>query len=370
MGTYITPTIVAKEALIALENNMVFAGLVHRDYSKEFQKVGSTVVIRKPLSFTASAVSDTVHMNTPTESSVTVILNQHLDVSFEVTSQELGLQIVDFSEQLIQPAMRAVAATVDKLLADLYKDVYGHYAVSATPVVSDITNAGAVLDVMQAPLTDRRLVLHPVTKADYMSLTSFLEADHRGDGGRALRTAEIGNVLGFDTYMDQNIRTHTQPISDAAGVNAQTLSAGATSSSVTGITASGTILADDVFKITGYDEWFVVAKNATADSGGSVTISFDPVLQATSIADGKVLTFQKTHRANLAFHKNAFALVTAPLAPPIGGAASAVLSYKGLSCRVCYDYTMLSKKNMVSIDFLCGVKTLDAHLACRLADTR
>ena len=52
-NTLITPQVVANEALIALQGNLVMADLVHRDYSDEFQKVGDTVTIRKPAKFVA-----------------------------------------------------------------------------------------------------------------------------------------------------------------------------------------------------------------------------------------------------------------------------------------------------------------------------
>lgn len=47
-NTFLTPDIIANEALMVLENNTVMAGLVHRDYSKEFNRVGDTITIRKP----------------------------------------------------------------------------------------------------------------------------------------------------------------------------------------------------------------------------------------------------------------------------------------------------------------------------------
>ena len=48
---FLTPDIIANEALMVLENNTVMAGLVHRDYSKEFNHVGDTITIRKPAKF-------------------------------------------------------------------------------------------------------------------------------------------------------------------------------------------------------------------------------------------------------------------------------------------------------------------------------
>lgn len=43
-NTIITPTIVAKEALMRLKNNLVLGNLVYRGYSEEFAKgTGDTV---------------------------------------------------------------------------------------------------------------------------------------------------------------------------------------------------------------------------------------------------------------------------------------------------------------------------------------
>ena len=377
MSTYVTPTIVAKEALLVLENTLVMAGLVHRDFSKEYQKIGSTVVIRKPTSFTASAVSGGTarHMNTITESSVVVVLDTHLDVSFEVSSQELALQVKDFSEQFIMPAMIAMADTVDTKLLSHVDEIAGHYAVSATPLISDIAELGAVMDVQQVSRAGRNLVLGPITKAGYMAVAAFHEAHKRADGGQALRSAEIGHVLGFQTFMDQNVPKHNQPIADAAGVTVEVLSAGATSSTVSGITASSTILTNDVFKFTGVDQWFRVNQSQStaliADSGGTAVIAdFNPPVTGSNIAEATVITFQKTHRQNIAFHRNFMAMVVAPLPPPLSGINAAVVSNRGLSVRVVFDYDASIKTNVVSIDMLMGSKLLDQKLAARLADAR
>ncbi len=376
--TLITPLVVAKEALIALENSMVMGNLVHRAYSSEFQPgVGATVVIRKPTTFTATAFTSTVGYSTITESSVAVIMDKHWDVSFQVTSQELSLDIANFSEQLIQPAMRAIAQAVDSdLCTRSATAIAAHYPVTATPAVSDISNLEAVMDTMKVPQQDRRLVFAPITKAAYMSLDSFLNADKRGDGGSALRSAELGQVLGFRCYMDQNMPTFSQvmTVAFAAGTGSITgaWSAGATSGTVTGATgAVSTVNVGAPFKVTGYDEWFVNQVAATSSTAGIIVLSsFLPAVKATTMTSASVVTFQLGHRQNLAFHKNAIALVSAPLQPPIGGAVGAVANYNGLSCRVVYGYDQLYKKNNISIDFLCGVKMLDKDLAARLCDTR
>ena len=73
---------------------------------------------------------------------------------------------------------------------------------------------------------------------------------------------------------------------------------------------------------------------------------------------------------SIAFHKNAMALVTRPLALPQGAAKSAIMNYDGFSLRVVFGYDMNTKTDTVSIDMLCGVKLLDDNLIAVVADSR
>ena len=68
---------------------------------------------------------------------------------------------------------------------------------------------------------------------------------------------------------------------------------------------------------------------------------------------------------NLAFHRNAIALVTRPLALPDSPLAmSYVANYNGLSIRVVITYDGKAQGHRVTLDLLCGVKTLDTSLGC------
>lgn len=68
----------------------------------------------------------------------------------------------------------------------------------------------------------------------------------------------------------------------------------------------------------------------------------------------------------VAFHKNAFAFVTRPLATPSGAGKAAIVDYDGFGLRVVYDYDINKKSDVVSIDMLCGVATLDKTLAAKI----
>lgn len=286
---FLKPSIIAREALMVLRNNAVLANLVHRDYSSEFVNgVGDTISIKKPATFQAKEFESEIELQDATETSIPVTMDKLLDVSFAVTSEELTLDIVDFSEQLLVPAMQAFADKIDKYIIALEKDVttnrVNHESGPITP--ADIIAARKMLGDSAAPLSGRKLVIGTAAEADLLSTELFVSAEKVGDNGTALREASIGRKFGFDTYVDQNIE-----------------------------------------KVEAYTP-------------------------------------------SIAFHKNAFALVTRSIALPKGAKEAAIVNYDGFGLRVVYDYDIKTKKDVVSIDMLCGVATLDEKLAAVIEDRR
>lgn len=362
-NTLLTPSVIAREALVALENNLVMAGLVHRDFSNEFQKVGDTITVRKPANFTAQEFSSTISLQDATETGVAVTLNKHLDVSFAITAKEMTLKLKDFSEQFLNPAMAAIAQKVDGYLTGLYADIPDNSAVSGTPAISDIAALDKVLNLNKAPQGNRSLVLDPTTKAKYIVLDAILHAEKSGST-EALRNASMGQVLSFQGYMDQNIASHTKgTLAASTGALAiASADAGDTTVTIAATACSGTLKKGDIITIADIAGSYVVTADATAASN-SIEVDIYPGLAAA--VSSKAVTVKASHVANLAFHKNAFALVTRPLEIPMGAAKAEVINYRGLSVRAVYGYDMTYKKDIVSLDILCGVKTLTPELAVR-----
>ena len=247
-NTILTPEIIAREALMVLRNNAVMANLVHRDYSSEFAAgVGDTVTIRKPASFVAKEFTGEIEVQDATENSVAVKLDKHLDVSFAVTSAQMTMDIADFSEQLLGPAMQAFQDKIDAYLLGLKADVTNKVTATGN-AKGDVVEARRFLTAAAAPLTERRFVYGSDMEADLLNTDLFVSAEKVGDEGTALREASLGRKFGMDFYVDQN--------ADTAGIEA------------------------------------------------------------------------------MAFHKNAFALVTRPLALPNGAAKSAIVDFDGFGLRV------------------------------------
>lgn len=80
-------------------------------------------------------------------------------------------------------------------------------------------------------------------------------------------------------------------------------------------------------------------------------------------ATGAQVAGDPTTEVSVAFHRTAVALVTRQLELPMGAANAAIASYKGYGIRVVIGYDQSKKKDIVSLDVLYGVKTLDANRA-------
>lgn len=217
-NTFLTPDIIANAALANLYETTVMAPLVHRDYEPEFgRKVGSKITIRKPATFVAKEYTRTagITIQDASESGVDMELNHFADVSFAVTSEDMALRIQDFSEQLLNPAMEAIAQKIDVDILALRDDIATSVGVVAgnnkyawdDPRV--MIDAGRVLTQANVPLNERRYVFGPLAAAAYQADPLFHEADKRGDT-EGLREAAIGRKFGLDNYMTQNVAVPVQ----------------------------------------------------------------------------------------------------------------------------------------------------------------
>lgn len=84
-----------------------------------------------------------------------------------------------------------------------------------------------------------------------------------------------------------------------------------------------------------------------------------------AIADNDGVNIGPAGEYGMAFSRNAYALVTRPLAQPDprSGAWSFVASHNGLSIRVVIQYDSKEQGHRVNLDLLCGVALLDDRLA-------
>lgn len=353
-NTFLTPEIVAKEALMVLTGNLVMADLVHRDYADDFVSVGDTVTVRKPAKFVAKNFTGQTQAQDIAEESVSVKLDRFRDVTVAVTSKELSLDIADFSRQVVEPAMQAIAQAIDQDLLAVAVSQAGSKVVSDTenPSLKDIAAIAKHLDMKKAPAQNRSLVLHPEHKYRYALAENLSDVSFAGDN-QTLRDAMLGRLYTLDTYMDQCAPgSNAMAPGDAVAFKA-TGSAGDTA--VTASDIAGTIAPGDGFILDGYLYRFT--------QGGTGKLNIDQKLMGDY--DG-VKAFPVNKPMSVAFHRNGIALVTRNLALPMGASNAAYASAGGLGVRVVYDYDAATKTDKISFDVIYGIKTLDPDLVCSL----
>lgn len=396
-------SIIAAEAVQILDNELVMAKQVFRGYEDDFDKkvngynVGETITIRKPTDFTvrdgAIAAAQDV-----TEGSTTMTLSKRKGVDFVFTSQDLTTKISELSERVIRPAMVQLANQIDVDLMALYKDIPNWVGTPGQTIdaFSDFALAPRRMDSTAVPQDGRSSVLSP---ADYWGMLGSQTALYiNGANKDAYRDGALGMIGGVDTYMSQNVPTHTTGSDLAGTVNASITTSTTTYASVkttnqqTITTSSVSLNPGDVITIAGvYDvnpvtkaklvhlKQFVVVSYSSNSAVISPAIIWTGAFQNVYIDSGTtdlngaaitgVGTASTGYQQNMVFRKNAFALVTKPLVSPPGAVDVGRQSYKGLNVRVIPVYDGINDQSMWRLDILYGVKTVDPRQAVRISGT-
>lgn len=396
-NTLLTPTVIAKEALMMLMNNLVMGKLVHREYQNEFAKVGTSIKIRKPVRFAVTKSATRTNTNV-VEYSETFTVTTQAHVSWAFTSAQLTQTIEEYSARYIQPAAAELANTVDYDLCSLYNKVGNSQGTPGT-TPSTFAELGACQQMLDelAAANPRVAVVNP---ASHWSLADGLKGTFAQKPANDIFTkGYLGTVAGLDFHMDQNIRRHTTgafttsctPVVTTASVaGAYTLVTQGWLASAAVLLAGDAFTVDAVYSVnpksresTGQLKHFVSLNDETASSGGSVTIDFMSSTSEglhTSGAYHNIDAYPQIGAAlnmigsestlypqNLIFHPNAFGLVTLPIAMPAGVWGARVTDKaNGMSIRIVKDYDIYYDEEIIRMDILYGTAGLYPEMACRL----
>lgn len=410
-NTTLTASVVAKAALVILENELGVIKTMYRAPESEFAntvngyKIGDTVSIRRPADFTIRTGA-TLSTQDVIEGKTTLQINQQCGVDFQFTSTDLTLHIGELSERVIKPAMSTIINYMtNDVLSTMYKGAY-HWV--GTPGTTLSTFPGFVkamerLDLAAVPQDDRTACLHP---SDFWGLVGAQSAMYIQDVARgAYRSGELGSLGGVRTMMTQVAPTHTvgplggTPLVNGASqsVTYDTAKNTWTSSLITdGWTAAAAsrVNKGDVFTIanvhmvnpktkakTNVLQQFVVTADGSSDGSGNLTLTVSPPIISSgphqtvdsAPADNAALTMLGTaataYRNNLVYHKNAMALAVVPMEMPQAAYGASRESYKGLSLRVIPIYDGTNDISKWRLDLLYGRSLIDPRLVCRLSGT-
>jgi hypothetical protein len=382
----VTDDIIAPLALKEFKNNLILAKTVRRDYQDTFSvKTGDTIRINKPVRFTVRSgptlsIQD-IDQNTDT---MTISFQDGVDVA--LTSFEQSLEVRDFNELVIKPAMTRLANKVDQRLYDTTIDIYNAVGTPGTAPNSfaSLDNAGALLDSFGIPRDENRFAL--LKSFDAASLRQgcynlFNESFNKG----IIMRGSLGELAGFDVYSVQNVKRPLYGSLPIAGIGTPLVNGAAQSgaslvtdgwtNSTTNILFPGAIFTiAGVYSVnpitletTGQLQKFTVTANASSGTTtGPATLSISPSIVLTgpyqnvtnAPADNAAITVYDTHTKNVAYHKEAFTLAMVKLPEGNNGAFQKTMSDPdaGVSLRMTRQYDIVNDRDIIRFDVLYGTK--------------
>lgn len=380
-GTYLTPDVIANEALMLLSERLVGTALFSRNHQEEFNgvpKIGTAISVRRRGVGNVTTVdADTqpsLTYNHLTETSVQVDIEKHSIIPIAIDDSDMSLHLNDFSSQVLAPQVNKLAQTVNTHTLSKLKEiptVGGPSAAAPAALPSSVADLALVdqtLNDQLVPIDNRFHLVSSGLNATLLSIPSLQKVNESGNSD-VLRLASVGNVMNLDHAMSQAIpsTTHTSGTMTGAVVDGA-LTAGDTTIDFDGANgASVTLKKYDILTIAGYGNVTVAADVTASSSAGTITL-FDPLRE--DIADDVAITVydgggndRQLHGA--AFHQDAFEFVSVAGAMPRGGAEGFVVQDGNLSMRVIFSWNATGMINQMSLDLYYGAKLVDPRLACQ-----
>jgi P22 coat protein - gene protein 5 len=394
----LTPSVLSKETLVILENNLVAASKVNRMFENQFTKIGSTITVRKPNKFrvvkqTALDIQDVQ------EPSTSITVNTQAQVAFQFTSQDLTLTIEEFSDRYLKPAAAEIANQIDFDVLSNFSAVNNMVGTPGTLPGSfaALAAVGQRMDEGAVPQDARVLILNPAAYWNLANAFTGLYVKSVAEGALKGFLAAIAN---FEIFLDQNVQNQTvgayagTGVVNGAGQTGSTLVTNGWTASINGLLNAG-----DVFTIagvyainprsrqsTGQLQNFVVTSTVNSDGSGNASIPIYPAI--TPAGSGAIPNIYQTvsgspanlaaitvkgaasnsYAQNLGFVRDAFGLVTVPLELPQSVDFAAREMYKNISLRIIRAYDINNDVFPCRIDVLYGTSTFYPELACRLTN--
>src|SRR5580658_5757185 len=212
--------LVAVDALPVLIGNLVMGNLVNRDYEPVLANTGDTVNIPIPPTMVANNIADggTVQPQNPNLGNAQIVLNTHVEATFQIPDVTKVLAVPDLLKIYMQPAVAAIAQRIETDLLNLYAGFTANAAVG-TPgvtIVEEVVDAAetALFLAKAPPLEEKYMVVDAATYSAWRQIPRFSEFQNAGEAGlRAIVDGTIGKVKDFFLFRSQFVpTTGTAPV--------------------------------------------------------------------------------------------------------------------------------------------------------------
>src|SRR5580692_8276289 len=137
--------LVAADALPVLLGNLVMGNLVNRDYEPVLANTGDTVNIPIPPIMVANNIAEggTVQPQNPSLGNAQIVLNSHVEATFQIPDVTKILAVPDLLKVYMQPAVIAIAQKIETDLLGLYASFSANtpVGVAGTPITEAVVDA-------------------------------------------------------------------------------------------------------------------------------------------------------------------------------------------------------------------------------------
>jgi hypothetical protein len=392
------PGIFAKGIAETLRDNLVLCGFVDKADESDFDgkngfKSGETIYTSIPPRYVpqqddldiTSTIQDSVEEKKP------LVLNKTETIGMKLDSLELATDI-DVANALKRHGMPAAESIAQSMEARCFE-----IATDATynSVGTAGSNGFTTADILAARTLLNKNLCRPNDRGLFMNSESGAAAvdARKGQFNNQVSISEsytngmiVKKTDGFDWYETELVSTHANG-SDITGaaINDASVAEGASSITVDGLSAAPT--QGSVFTIAGVFRVHPIKKTVTGDlqqfvvgAGATTTnIPISPSLYAGSNglqnvgalpADDAALVFvgaaSTALTQNLAMHKTAFKMVTAPLYAPRGVDLVATQTVDGITVNLVRDFDIKTREVITRLDVLYAFDAVRPEWAVRL----
>jgi hypothetical protein len=212
--------LVAVDALPALMGHLVMGNLVNRDFEPTLAQAGDTVNVPIPPVMQANNIAEggTVVTQNPDLQNAQIILNSHVEATFQIPDVTKVIAVPDLLRLYMQPAMVALAERVESDLLGLYSQ----FTANAPLGTGGTSLAESVIDTAETALFNAKvpanepkyLVVDGSSYSALRQVARFSEYNTAGEAGlRALVDGTIGKLKDFYVFRSHFVpKTGTSPV--------------------------------------------------------------------------------------------------------------------------------------------------------------
>ncbi len=212
--------LVAADALPVLVGNLVMGNLVNRSYEPVLAQAGDTVNIPIPPVMVANNIVEggTVQTQNPSLGNAQIVLNTHVEATFQIPDVTKVLAVPDLLKMYMQPSVAAIAQRIESDLLNLYAGFTANAPVGTpgTTITEDVIDqAETALFLSKIPASDQKfIVVDAAAYSAWRQIPRFSEFQTAGDAGlRALVDGTIGKVKDFFVFRSQFVpKTGNAPV--------------------------------------------------------------------------------------------------------------------------------------------------------------